>query len=152
MNLVKLCQPWDELTIDSLYRIIQLRMEVFVVEQDCPYLDTDDKDQLAHHVSFFKDNNLVAYTRLLPKGVSYENYCSIGRVVNSAAVRGQGIGKELMEYSIQNCQNLYPKTPIKISAQVYLLKFYNELGFQETGDRYLEDGIPHCGMILDSSK
>jgi len=144
----KLCQPWSDLTVDSLYEIIKLRVEVFVVEQDCPYQDIDDKDKVAFHVSFLEDGKLVAYTRLLPEGVSYPKYASIGRVVNSPTVRGRGMGQKLMKFSIEKCQELFPKSPIKISAQVYLLKFYENLGFVETGEHYLEDGIPHTGMIF----
>lgn len=125
-----------------------LRQEVFVVEQDCPYLDADGKDQKGFHLMFWENNKLIAYTRLLPKGVSYQDYCSIGRVVNSDQVRGRGIGKKLMLESIEQCKKLFPNQNIKISAQVYLLKFYQELGFEETGDRYDEDGIPHTSMIL----
>jgi ElaA protein len=91
---------------------------------------------------------LVAYTRLLPKGVSYEYYASIGRVVNSSKVRGQGVGKLLMEESIRQMARLFPNEPVKIGAQTYLLKFYTSLGFQSTGEEYLEDNIPHTSMIL----
>lgn len=145
MNI--LCQSWNELDTNLLYDILQLRQEVFVLEQDCPYLDADGKDQHSHHVLFYKNDQLVAYTRLVPKGISYDDYVSIGRVVNHQSIRGQGIGKQLMEYSIEKCKELFPDNKIKISAQVYLLKFYTELGFKETGDRYLEDDIPHCAMV-----
>ena len=91
---------------------------------------------------------LVAYTRLLPKGVSYENYASIGRVINASKVRGNGVGKTLMEESIRQMARLFPNEPVKIGAQTYLLKFYKSLGFQSTGEEYLEDNIPHTSMIL----
>lgn len=145
--MIKEVLAWGELSIQQLYEILKLRQEVFIVEQDCPYLDTDGKDDKAYHVLFYQAQELVAYTRLLPKGVSYEKYASIGRVVNHKSVRGQGIGKDLMELSIQSCKSLFPGESIKISAQQYLLKFYQDLGFVETGESYLEDGIPHCGMI-----
>lgn len=144
----KQCLSWDELNTKTLYDIIQLREEVFIVEQDCPYLDADGKDKDAHHVLFYEGSELIAYTRLLPKGISYKDYSSIGRVVNKQTARGRGIGKELMIYSIEKCQELFKESKIKISAQVYLLEFYKNMGFQETGDRYLEDGIPHCAMTL----
>jgi len=145
MNI--LCSPFSNLSLDQLYAIMVLRQEVFVVEQDCPYLDADGKDQVAHHLMMWENDSLVAYTRLLPAGTSYEKYASIGRVVNSDKVRGRGIGKQLMEASIDACKRLFPDEKIKISAQVYLEKFYTDLGFVETGDRYDEDGIPHMAMV-----
>jgi ElaA protein len=150
MNIA--CLSWDELSTSQLYDILQLRQEVFIVEQDCPYLDADGKDQSSYHVVFYENGLLIAYTRLVPKGISYENYVSIGRVLNKEIVRGRGIGKELMTYSIQKCKEFFSEDPIKISAQVYLLKFYTELGFVETGERYLEDGIPHCAMVLSENQ
>ena len=95
---------------------------------------------------------LVAYTRLLPKGVSYDNYASIGRVVNAAKVRRQGVGKILMEESIKQMAQLFPNEPVKIGAQTYLLKFYTSLGFVSTGEEYLEDNIPHTSMILKNEQ
>jgi ElaA protein len=139
---------FTNLTLHELYRIIQLRIEVFVVEQNCPYLDTDDKDLNAFHV-IGKDHSdkIQAYARILDKGISYQDYTSIGRVINSADVRGTGAGRKLMEAAIKETLRLYPNEKIKISAQSYLLKFYTELGFQSTGEEYLEDDIPHTGMI-----
>ena len=124
-----------------------LRQEVFVVEQDCPYLDADGKDQMAHHLMGYLDNQLVAYTRLVPKGISYEKYISIGRVITAQSVRRGGYGKELMKRSIQQIRILYGQQAIKISAQCYLLKFYKGLGFEPVGEEYLEDNIPHIAMI-----
>jgi ElaA protein len=92
--------------------------------------------------------SLVAYTRLLPKGVSYADYASIGRVVNSPKVRGLGVGKILMEESIRQMARLFPQDGVKIGAQSYLLRFYGSLGFESTGEEYLEDDIPHTSMIL----
>jgi ElaA protein len=141
---------FQELQLEELYAFMALRQEVFVVEQDCPYLDADGKDQLGWHVMLFDETDkLSAYTRLLPPGVSYEKYSSIGRVVSSEHVRGKGYGKAVMEHSIQAIKELFPEASIKISAQTYLLKFYNELGFQEVGEEYLEDDIPHIGMIRE---
>lgn len=142
------CKSFSELNLKELYDIMVLRQEVFVVEQDCPYLDADGKDLDADHVMIYENAKLIAYTRILAAGVSYPEYTSIGRVVNSSTVRGRGIGRKLMEYSIQKCKVKYPGIPVKISAQVYLKTFYADLGFEDTMERYLEDNIPHMGMIL----
>jgi ElaA protein len=143
------CLPFHQLSVDQLYHIMALRQEVFVVEQNCPYLDADGKDQASWHLMLYDQaGTLVAYTRLLPRGLAYPDYASIGRVVNSPAVRGSGIGKQLMQLSIAQCQQLFPNQPIKIGAQSYLLRFYESLGFVSTGENYLEDGIPHTKMTL----
>lgn len=144
------CLPFDALTPRELYEIIALREAVFVVEQNCPYLDADGKDPHSWHFQArLKDTGaLVAYTRLLPEGVSYEGYVSIGRVVSSPAARGTGAGRETMRRSIEMCRHLFGDEPIKIGAQRYLIRFYEGLGFAQTGEDYLEDGIPHTKMIL----
>jgi len=142
-------KKFDDLSLDELYQIMVLRQEVFVVEQDCPYLDADGKDQQCHHVLGIDDEGeLHSYARLVPMGISYENYNSIGRVITSSHYRGKGEGKRLMQNSIRHIKVLYPNEATKISAQVYALPFYHALGFVETGDRYDEDGIPHAAMIL----
>ena len=139
---------FDQLDLRTLYAVMRLRQEVFVVEQDCPYLDADGKDQASWHVlGEDADGILRAYTRLVPRGVSYANYPSIGRVVTSAAVRGWGEGYELMRESIAACRALWGDTAIKISAQSHLQEFYGRLGFVGTGPGYLEDNIPHRAMI-----
>lgn len=143
------CVSFYRLNLDEIYACMALRQEVFVVEQDCPYLDADGKDQDAWHLmGFDEEGDLLAYSRLLPKGISYEKYASIGRVVTSQKVRGKGVGITLMEASKKWCKQLFPNDPIKISAQTYLLKFYTNLGFESVGEEYLEDNIPHIGMIL----
>ncbi len=140
---------FDELTVDSLYEMLQLRQEIFIVEQDCPYLDADGKDQSSRHVlGRSEKQDLVAYIRIVPPGISYAGYSSIGRVVVKERIRKTGSGKSLMQYGIQKCKELYPDTPIKISAQCYLLKFYSDLGFKAIGEEYLEDDIPHQAMVL----
>lgn len=146
------CLPFPNLSLEQLYEIMVLRQEVFVVEQDCPYLDADGKDYDSWHL-FGKneEGKIVAYTRLVPKEISYPKYVSIGRVVTSPLVRRKGIGKELMVESIEWCNKLFPEEKIKISAQCYLEKFYTELGFAKTGEYYDEDGIPHMGMILKNN-
>jgi ElaA protein len=142
------CIPYDKLSLDQLYEIMKLRQEVFIVEQNCPFVDADGKDQLAWHLMMLDENNkLTAYTRLFDKNVYYEGYTSIGRVVTSAHARGGGIGKMLMQKSIEKSIELFGNEPIKIGAQCYLTKFYQSLGFELTGNDYLEDGIEHTFMI-----
>ncbi len=145
------CKSFQDLSTNELYAILWLRAKVFVVEQNCPYQDLDGKDQKSYHVLGIADNMISAYTRVIPKGVSYQNYSSIGRVVCDPSVRGKGSGKALMQFSIESCKELFPNDPIKISAQSYLRGFYMELGFTQTGEEYLEDNIPHIAMILDKS-
>ncbi len=143
------CVPFTQLTVLELYEIMALRQEVFVVEQDCPYLDADGKDQDSWHLMGRNEGGkLLCYTRLLPEGLSYEGYVSIGRVVSSPDARGAGAGKLLMQRSIEMCRCLFGNLPVKIGAQSYLLKFYEGFGFQPVGAEYLEDGIPHTKMIL----
>lgn len=142
-----LLKTFKELSIDELYSIMALRQEVFIVEQECFYLDADGKDQLCHHLLGYKGDKLIAYTRILNKGISYDEYSSIGRVVNSPSVRGTGMGKILMQKSIEACMHLFPDLPIKISAQEYLRSFYESFDFKSNGEFYLEDDIPHMGMI-----
>lgn len=143
------CLPFKDLTPGDLYEILALRQEVFIVEQNCPYLDCDGKDLPAWHLSGRDEQGrLLVYTRLLPAGVSYDGYVSIGRVVSSPAARGLGLGKILVEKSIEMTRHLFGNQPIKIGAQTYLLKFYEGFGFQSTGEEYLEDGIPHTKMVI----
>jgi ElaA protein len=144
------CISFDELTLRELYDLLALRQEVFIVEQNCPYLDADGKDLNAWHLLGRDENDrLVCYTRLLPQNEVYEDYCSIGRVLSSRAVRGSGAGRALMEKSIDLCRSLFQGAPIKIGAQSYLLKFYESFGFESTGEEYIEDGIPHTKMVLN---
>ena len=126
---------------------MQLRNEVFVVEQNCVYQDADNKDPHCYHLMGLLNNKLVAYTRLLPPGLAYTE-ASIGRVVSSPSARGGGVGRELMEKSIEQVSQLFGTTSIKIGAQLYLLKFYTSIGFQQTSTVYLEDNIEHVEMIL----
>jgi ElaA protein len=137
---------FKDLTVDDLYAILQLRSEVFVVEQDCVYQDIDYKDQKAVHVIGYKNNKIVAYTRLF-KPNDYFELASIGRVVVAKDERQHKYGNQIMEASITAISSIFKETDIKISAQCYLEKFYNNLGFKSTGDTYLEDGIPHMAMI-----
>ena len=139
-------KTFQELTTQELYDILQLRSEVFVVEQNCVYQDIDNKDQKALHVLGFKNEKLIAYTRIFKPG-DYFKEASIGRVIVSKSERSHQYGYAIMLASIEAIENLYKTTSIKISAQTYLKKFYTNLGFQETGEAYLEDGIPHIGML-----
>jgi len=145
-------KKFDELSTRELYAILRLRSEVFVVEQNCPYLDTDELDFESWHLMGWSNQenesqpSLLAYTRILPPGLAFE-YASIGRVVTSPKARASGIGRQLMQQSIQNLYNLFGQVPIKIGAQLYLIKFYESLGFAKQGDVYLEDGIEHIKML-----
>lgn len=139
-------KTFDSLTPHELYAILRLRTEVFVIEQTCIFQDMDNKDQQCYHLMCWNDGLLIAYARLVPPGISYEEP-SIGRVVAPPAVRGNGIGKLLMEKSIEEVIKLYGKTPIKLGAQLYLKNFYESLGFRQTSDIYNEDGINHIEMM-----
>jgi ElaA protein len=149
MDIIFECKHFNTLTINELYDILALRQEVFTVEQNCPYQDADGRDLESWHL-MGRDTEgvLVAYTRLVPEGISFDNYVSIGRVVTSPKERGKGFGKILMEESISRIKALFPNMPVKIGAQTYLLRFYSDLGFESTGQEYIEDNIPHTYMIL----
>lgn len=149
MSSVKFkCIPFNALTINELYALLALRSEVFVVEQNCVFLDVDGKDEQALHCLGFDENNkLVSYTRLFDKDVYYEGFTSIGRVVSAPSARSRGIGRELMQQSIAYCKGFFGDVPIKIGAQKYLLKFYESFGFKTIGQDYLEDGIEHTIMV-----
>jgi ElaA protein len=140
-------KKFDELTTIELYAILQLRNEVFVVEQNCPYQDLDNKDQKSLHFMGWDGTVLVAYTRIIPQGISYTE-TSIGRVVTSPKYRSTGAGKELMRRSIEHSFNSLKCNEIKIGAQVYLKTFYETLGFVQCSEPYLEDNIPHIEMLL----
>ena len=136
-----------ELTPTELYRILDLRSKVFVVEQNCVFQDADNKDQSSHHFFGWDGNLLAAYTRLVPAGISYVEP-SIGRVVISPMRRSLGLGRELMIRSIDHVYNIWGTNNIRIGAQLYLKKFYESLGFQQSSEIYLEDGIEHIEMLL----
>lgn len=154
-------KPFDELNVQELYEILRLRSEVFVVEQNCVFLDMDRKDPYCFHLMGWAspgpatekpdlaaptEGQLAAYARIVPPGVSYEE-ASIGRVVSSPAFRGKRAGRTLMEQAVQQVQALYGPGPIRIGAQQYLEGFYGSLGFVQEGEMYLEDGIPHIIML-----
>ncbi|HEU4858942.1 MAG TPA: GNAT family N-acetyltransferase, partial [Chitinophagaceae bacterium] len=143
-------KKFGELTLDELYSILELRSKVFIVEQNCIYNDPDGKDQVAWHLIGMEEDQLIAYSRILPPGVVYTDP-AIGRVVTSPVKRKSGLGRELMNRSIKHCQELFGKTSITLSAQAYLKKFYESLGFSAIGDEYLDDGIPHIKMTSKPS-
>ncbi|WP_213521105.1 GNAT family N-acetyltransferase [Nonlabens sp.] len=140
-------KSFSELSTQELYALLQLRSEVFVVEQDCVYQDLDGKDQKAFHVLGYEQGQFVAYTRIFRPGDYFEQ-SSIGRVVVSPQHRGKSYGQEIMKASLAFAKAEH-YTSVKISAQCYLDKFYIDLGFVVTGDKYLEDGIPHQAMLLE---
>jgi len=141
-------KEFSELTTNELYAILQLRSEVFVVEQDCVYQDLDFKDQKALHIIGLKNDKVVAYTRIFKPGDYFEK-ASIGRVVVAGNERKYGYGHVIIENSIKAIEDNFNVKSIKISAQTYLRKFYNSHGFIQIGEEYLEDGIPHIAMIKE---
>lgn len=143
---------FSDFTPQSLYDVLKLRTDVFVVEQNCPYPELDNKDQISKHFcGYNSEGDLVAYTRILPPGVSYKE-ASIGRVLVAESARDKKYGKVLMQLSIEIAQHIFPDTPIRIGAQCYLEKFYTGLGFSTKSEPYLEDGIPHIEMVLSESE
>lgn len=142
-------KPFVELTMIQLYQLLKLRVDVFVVEQQCPYPELDDKDHQkgVYHLLGYDGDQLVACTRLLPKGISYPSV-SMGRVATAADHRGGGIGHQLLAEALRTCQSLWPDESIEIGAQEYLAAFYTQHGFVKTSDTYLEDDIPHIDMKL----
>ena len=136
---------FKDLKTQQLYDILQLRSEVFVVEQDCVYQDIDGYDQIAIHICAYAKNTLVAYARILPPKTYFQEP-SIGRIIVKATYRKQNLGHKLMDYCIAQTNQLYPDETLKISAQQYLIDFYSKHGFEFKGEGYLEDGIPHVAM------
>ena len=139
-------KTFEELTKKELYELLQLRAEVFVVEQDCPYQDIDNKDFDSYHVLGYSNDHLAAYTRVVKPGISYKEI-AIGRVVVSPKNRGERLGVQVMQESIKFIDSQLGEQPIRLSAQSHLRKFYSDLGFQFTGKEYQEDGIPHVEMF-----
>jgi len=138
-----------DLTTDELYNILQLRSEIFVVEQDCIYNDLDGHDKDAVHLFLRKDNEIIAYSRLLKPGSRFNDF-SIGRVVVKQSERKTGLGIQMMEEAKRYILEEWQARKIKISAQSYLRKFYEDLGFKVITEEYLEDGIPHFGMLFEN--
>ncbi|OCK50736.1 GNAT family acetyltransferase [Chryseobacterium sp. CBo1] len=145
-NIIWKIKSFDELTVPEFHEIIKARIDVFVVEQDCPYPDLDGYDEKAIHLWAEKDNSILAYCRIFDKGIKY-NETSIGRVLTSEKGRGKNLGKQLIQYAVETIENRFKTSEVRISAQDYLLKFYSYFGFQDTGKKYLEDNIPHTEMF-----
>ena len=139
-------KTFEELTKQELYALLQLRSEVFVVEQECAYQDLDGKDQKALHVLGKKEGVLVAYTRIFGAGYYFPE-ASIGRVVVTREERKHRYGRKIMEVSVKAVQHYFKTRVIAVSAQAHLVKFYSSLGFEPVGKGYLEDGIPHIRMV-----
>jgi len=147
MQLNWIYKSFHHLTVAELYAIMQLRNEVFSVEQNCVYQDADDKDQACYHLAGWDGKKLAAYCRILPAGLSYDSP-GIGRVVSSPAYRKSGFGRQLMQQAIAKTHSQFNHPLITISAQFYLEKFYTSLGFKQISGIYEEDGIPHIKMQL----
>lgn len=147
MTIAWTCTHHEALYTRQLYAVLALRAEVFVVEQNCPYLDPDDQDLRGdtHHLMAWRDGRLLAYLRLLdPQGQGGE--VVIGRVVSAPAARGQGLGNTLLAKGIEAAERLWPGVAIYLSAQAHLQGYYGRHGFVAKGEEYLEDNIPHIGM------
>ena len=141
---------FSELDTLTLYNMLQLRVDVFVVEQNCPYPELDDKDlhPQTRHIILKKGEKVIAYSRVLAPGVSFDGFPGVGRVCVSQTARRLGLGRVLVEKTIAEAAALWPDTDIHISAQCYLQQFYQDLGFRPASEPYLEDDIPHLKMIL----
>ncbi|HEY8734587.1 MAG TPA: GNAT family N-acetyltransferase [Puia sp.] len=144
--IIWVLKEFNNLAPAELYSILRLRNEVFIVEQNCPYQDLDNKDLEAWHLMGMEKNKLMAYSRLLAPGISYSE-SSIGRIVSSPVARKTGMGKKLMQESIEQIRNLFQTDTIRIGAQLYLKSFYEFFGFVQDGNIYLEDYIPHIIML-----
>lgn len=143
-----LYKDFDELSTIQLYKILRARAEVFIMEQNCLYLDTDNRDLVSTHIFAMEDNEIAAYCRIMPKGVRYPEI-SIGRVITTAKFRRTGLGKELMRRAISYVEMQMHETTIRISGQSYLRRFYEELGFVAVSDEYLEDDLPHFEFVYE---
>ena len=151
MNLDIFTKAFTELTTVELYELLKLRNEIFIVEQNCAYLDIDDKDQNSYHLFILDEQNLVGYSRILPAGVSY-NEVAFGRVAISNNYRGKGLGKLIVEESIKSCNKIFGNVDIKIGAQLHLVNLYESFDFKGSSEPYDEDGIMHIDMIRQSTK
>ncbi|WP_300463812.1 GNAT family N-acetyltransferase [Desulfobacula sp.] len=151
MQIQWISKPFSRLGVGELYEVLKLRVDVFVVEQNCPYPELDGKDshpQTLHFMGWNKaDGTLAAYLRILPPGLKFKQV-TIGRFVVAKAFRRQRIGNSMLERALDRIKDAWPSETVKISAQVYLKNFYESHGFEAISERYVEDGIPHIDMIL----
>ncbi len=145
-DLIWKLKSFEELTTKELYGILKVRVDVFVVEQNCPYPDLDGYDQKALHLWAEKNGEVLAYCRIFDKGIKYPE-TSIGRVLTNQKYRNLKLGKILTRFAINTIEARFRTSEIRISAQDYLLKFYSDFGFEDTGKKYLEDNIPHTEMV-----
>lgn len=146
MSVVWSIKTFSELSASELYKILKARVDVFVVEQNCPYPDLDGYDERALHLWAEENGQVLAYCRIFDRGIKFPE-CSIGRVLTTENARGKNIGRQLMKYAVETIENRFRTGEIRISAQDYLLKFYAEFGFEDTGKKYQEDDIPHTEMV-----
>jgi len=147
MNVQWIWSSFDGFSVNQLYEILKLRQEIFIVEQQVPYPDIDDKDRLCMHLLGQVDNQIVAYMRLVPLHLFEQNYFSLGRVVVKRSMRGTGLGRTLVARGLAYLDTMRNGHPIKISSQLYLKDFYASFGFRVHGEPYIEDLIPHIAMI-----
>lgn len=140
-------KAFEQLTTTELYQILKERTAVFVVEQNCPYLEVDGKDEQSYHLFKEQDGEIIGYLRILPPGVNYKE-ASVGRVLVKKEYRSEGLARELMHKALQFIHEELHEMTVKIQAQEYLQKFYSSLGFEAISEVYLEDHIPHIDMLL----
>lgn len=142
-------KTFSQLNTNELYDLLKLRIDIFVVEQSCFYPDLDEHDRhpQTQHLFCYENGTMTAYLRILPKGLTYPEHISIGRVVVAPTARGTGLGHELMKVALAESLKYFPNDTVKISAQEHLEKYYNQHGFERVSDMYLEDDIPHIGML-----
>ena len=145
-NIIWKIKSFDELTTQELYEILKVRQEVFIVEQTCYYLDVDGYDEKALHLFAEKDGQILAYCRIFGQGIKYAE-TSIGRVLTHPNARNLSLGKILLSIALQTIEKKFNTSACRISAQDYLLRFYEGFGFKDTGKKYLEDDIPHTEMV-----
>jgi len=141
-------KAFDQLNVPELYALMKLRVDVFVVEQHCPYPELDDRDQGAMHLLGWAGDRLVGYLRVLPPELSGHGLPALGRIVTAADCRSLGLGRALVRLGVDYAQQAYPAMALRIAAQAHLQPFYAEFGFEPVGESYLEDDIPHIDMLL----
>jgi len=139
-------KEFNDLSVQELYSILKIRQEVFIIEQNCNYLDCDNLDLNATHIYIKEDLKLIAYLRIIKPNIVSKNTI-LGRILVDNGRRKQNIGKKIISYAIKLIKHNYPNVSIEMSAQAYLIDFYNQFGFNISGKEYLEDDILHIKMI-----